>query len=115
LTNNWKVWVDTSNFERTRKIAIRLPRGFGKRAEFISSFETKEVAEFGIMPWMMEETPEQWEDGIDFLQAMLDAAWEQGLRPKNNKDFDKETQHLEDLRTLLNLGGNTSKKVEIER
>lgn len=45
------------------------------------------------------------ERGTDFLQAVMDAAWEYGLRPSAFKDheaaYDAQTRHLEDMRALV--------------
>lgn len=49
---------------------------------------------------------DQFDDGTvaNFLQAMMDAAWEMGLRPKGMKDQRDELAavryHLEDMRRL---------------
>lgn len=48
---------------------------------------------------------ESHEDFIDFLQALVDAAWDFGVRPKNAQDTGNELKatkyHLEDMRSLV--------------
>lgn len=55
-------------------------------------------------PRFMEWEPTFTEDGQEFLQAALDAAWDAGLRPAgylDTRESMKATQaHLEDMRKL---------------
>jgi len=111
----WSVYVDQSAFCLDRKIYIRrrfIPGGVSSYVQLLNRIE---VPESGVKPIALIETAEALEEGYDFLQAMLDAAWAHGLRPRANPDFDKEQAHLKDLRVLLNLEGSTSKVVKIER
>ena len=46
-------------------------------------------------------------DVTSFLQAMVDAAWEVGIRPRSDRNRDAEIEavryHLEDMRTLAKV------------
>jgi len=53
------------------------------------------------------DSPKPLYDDGSFLQAMLDAAWEAGFRPKDFKDHTNEftavRYHLEDMRKLAKV------------
>ncbi len=71
---------------------------------FVTNMELETIAGGGVSP-----RPDWIEVGEakDFLQAMLDCAWEAGMRPLNFSDHTNELTavryHLEDMRTLAKL------------
>lgn len=73
---------------------------------FVKSIELEKVGRHGVvsMPHEQAIPPDEVED---FLRAMMNAAWEIGLRPNGFDDHTNELTavryHLEDMRTLAKV------------
>lgn len=102
----WRVYARYQDFSDNVEIAVSFTDPHGKRS-FVEPplvFRERE----GFIP------PEDVDlarniDGMAFLQAFLDAAWDLGLRPKGFEDHKNELTavryHLEDMRKLAKVRG----------
>ncbi|MBT4082150.1 MAG: hypothetical protein HOE83_00085 [Alphaproteobacteria bacterium] len=112
---SWSFRFQTDAFGGERKLYMR-ERSMFKNASYVTSFNMEEHVEGEtVIPAAYVETQEQVEDNYQFFQPLLDCLWDAGFRPQGNRDYDREQQHLKDLRIMLNLEGTTSKVVKIER
>lgn len=86
--------------------------GAGKSTGFVAplivtTLPTGAAADMPTLAENREETEDGLGDVTGFLQAALDAAWEQGLRPTTYADHTNELKavryHLEDMRLLAKV------------
>jgi len=64
----------------------------------LTSMTFTDVHEFGILPSDVDPVLLRGPEATAFLQAMMDAAWDAGLRPSRAQDERHLKAHLEDMR-----------------
>lgn len=108
----WKAEITTDGFRIRRLIVGSCVPSGGPRV-IVSPLSYKEVTSGYVeSPAMLTETAEERADGIGeitgFVQAILDAAWDAGMRPSQARDATEEIKairyHLEDMRSLAFKG-----------
>lgn len=106
---HWKAEIATDGFRIRRLfVSARVPSG-GPRV-LVAPLTFVECARGTFeCPAALIETREEQADGIGeitgFVQAILDAGWDAGMRPAGARDATEELKavrgHLEDLRTQV--------------
>lgn len=111
---NWKASIENDGFGRARylHVSVRIldtSAGTMDRQYVVVAPPTLVKVERGtFQPPMLIETHESRQDGIGdvtgFVQAIIDAAWDAGMRPSQYRDATQELgavrYHLEDMRAL---------------
>lgn len=98
----WYTRLTDDDFSRQR--GLRIARKDGDDSDnsiaVLESMTFVSFPNYVVLPTMEPPIP----DGIPFLQAMLNAAWEAGLRPDGYKDIAGQMQaireHRDDMRTI---------------
>lgn len=89
----WQIAAQYDAFEDGHKVAIRTGR------EHVVSMHLGEFEIMSAVPPLMSGP-----EGTQFLQAALDCAWAQGLRPSTGSRqddlLDLQRRHLEDMRAM---------------
>lgn len=105
----WKVFVEHQPWKHfaTRLHVVREAPG-GLRQYIRTTFETyQEGAEIIGFDGLLGAVPGPPDEVREFLQAMSDAAWEMGIKPKQIEDNRNELKavkdHLEDMRFLAKV------------
>lgn len=120
MSTRWKAFVENKPWSRARALHIHRagsPPGSTRtwpEPDAVAIMHTPLFTTIGPgIPYAAEEPPRAFLEGHatpagdevgDFLQAMLDAAWELGLRPAGYADHKNELaavrDHLKDMRFL---------------
>lgn len=94
----WKCFIERADFMRDWRIAIGRPRDDGS-IEVMSPPDMVTVTE--RVP-MVETLRLPAHDAKAFLQAIVDAAWDEGIRPSDwSRRCDAQEKHLADMRKLV--------------
>lgn len=98
--SQWKCYVDDSHFRQGARIAIVREHDDGS-VEFVQPFTLTTIPPGEQFP---TEGTVQLRDALPFLRAMLNAAWEHGLRPDGFNDTRESMKatsaHLQDMRAI---------------
>lgn len=104
---NWKVFARYEDFSDDRLIvAAAFTDWQGNRSFIQAPLAMKQYDSRSLIEDKDVDLARDM-DGRAFLQAMLDAAWELGLRPEGYENHTNELKavryHLEDMRTLAKV------------
>jgi len=110
MNPNWskfRVWSEWRNHRRERAVLLLVEKSDG--AEFIGKLEFSPLdPDRSLKPEEYSvpgRAPIDGVNGQDFLQAILDHAWSEGLRPVGFLDTPNEMAavraHLQDMRSLV--------------
>ena len=99
---SWKAYLEPRPEWAGHRLYIMREDHLGRG--IVTNIKLKKI---GIEPVITENDPIAPEEARDFLQAMLDCAWEAGMRPLRFSDHTNELTavryHLEDMRKLVKL------------
>lgn len=107
----WKFYLDYKAWTDSRRLFMRAQSPLRKTL-FVAPLVFTEIPEGSFFDVAtLDENREEREDAIGdvtgFLQAALDCAWEQGMRPTGFADHTNELKavryHLEDMRSLAKV------------
>lgn len=76
---------------------LRLARETSEGHEVVTDLTLKKISTYEIWP---DATPIAGDDAVAFMQAVMDAAYDYGLRPSRGKDEADLRRHLEDMRDI---------------
>lgn len=104
----WRAKVGVNEYGHGRALYVSAQRPDGVRLA-VTGLVWTPVERFSVYPPTLQETYEEERDRVgdvtNFLQAVVDAAWEAGIKPVQAKAGDGEIgavrAHLEDMRTLV--------------
>ncbi len=94
---NWRVHIVQNGFDRPGP-QLRFGRDVDDRFEEVINFEMESVHISQTRAPM--DPPLSGTDAVLFLQAMMDAAYDYGLRPSAAQDERHQKAHLKDMRDI---------------
>ncbi len=104
MKSGWKVWAQWSPVQADYEMVLIREDVDGTRA-VVTDIQFEKIDRHGLAT----KQPQLFGCGEseDFLRAVMDAAWENGIRPTGFKDHTKELTavryHLEDMRLLAKV------------
>lgn len=104
----WRAKVGSNDFGHGRALFVSAQRPDGVRLA-VTGLTWTPVERFSAYPPTLAETYEEERDNLgdvtNFLQVIVDAAWEAGIKPVQAKAGDGEIgavrAHLDDMRSLV--------------
>ncbi len=100
---SWKCYIHDEFMTDRRKVAMVNESADG-RESYISSMEIKDIPDGEPLTPFIDLRRHQTDD---MLQAIIDAAWEHGIKPRQLEDASNELKatkyHLEDMRKLAKV------------
>lgn len=110
MSGRWKFFIESRPWDQSQFLFAIVEDLDRKRGIVRVLFEALEPRQYVGEP-TLKESAEEHADGLGdvtgFLQAALDCAWEQGMRPKAYADHTNELAavryHLEDMRGLARV------------
>lgn len=110
MSDGWKVFIEHTPWNGDSHKLHMIHSFQGKRSA-VTNFTLDEITSGQITPCAEIFPVEDKQDGVtSLLQAMIDAAWEAGFRPRGHEDHNSELTatryHLEDMRTLALRGSD---------
>ena len=99
----WKFWIERVDY--SRRITVRGAEMFDDRSVSVClPFTMQRVAADELAPQEPMLNMDEYH-GKAMLQALVDACWEEGIRPTGVEDFkrvnDAQGRHLNDMRSLV--------------
>ncbi len=107
---SWKMFLDSRMIDASSRLLIRKggEHSFGDPVEFVAGFKMETIAPMSPGPEAIRSGWGQADEARAFLQAAIDCAWENGMRPAGWADHGREVaalrDHLHDMRALVYAG-----------
>lgn len=106
--SEWKVYVEDKPWEMSA--TLHMVRDTGDGLDVVEPLTLKRMDRFGLSaPSRGILGDATREEAFNFLRAIMDQAWEMGIRPTKFKDHTNELKavrdHLQDMRKLAKVAG----------
>ncbi len=100
----WKAYLESQQWRDRRCLHLRRRDPMGGQVGIVQPFTTHIIKEGELMPESDGVLGEFSQETDDFLRAIMDVAWDAGIRPTSFEDHANELKatryHLEDMRVL---------------